>query len=358
MIERAPPQNYRILYGMMAEGNGHISRGRIMVPALEALGAKVDVVLSGRPAAQLKEMEEFGHYRVVTGLSFAKKDGQVDRLASMFNACANSGKILREIAALDVGDYEAIITDYEPTVAWSAALKGKKVIGLGHQYAFGRSVPGTKSLRMMPLMAPATTSLGAHWHHFNQAGILPPLVDVAPAQEAIPNKILVYMPIENPQAQQALFSKFPAYDFHVYSPRVDARQRTGNVIIQPPSKTGFKADFADCAGVITNAGFETPSEALALGKKILVKPMTAQPEQEANAKALAQLGLGAVMHKLDAGAVANWLAQERAIRVSYPDVGAAVARWIVKGDHSQKSADALARSLWAQTDFHEHAPSY
>ena len=48
-------------------------------------------------------------------------------------------------------------------------------------------------------------------------------------------------------------------------------------------------DLKESEGIITNAGFETPSEALSMGKKVFVKPLKGQFEQLSNAKALKQL---------------------------------------------------------------------
>ena len=53
----------RILYGVQATGNGHITRARVMAPALRNAGIEVDYLFSGRPADQLFNMEPFGDYQ-------------------------------------------------------------------------------------------------------------------------------------------------------------------------------------------------------------------------------------------------------------------------------------------------------
>ena len=50
-------------------------------------------------------------------------------------------------------------------------------------------------------------------------------------------------------------------------------------------------ELCSCEGILCNAGFETPSEALHLGKKLMVIPMKRQYEQECNAEALKRLGI-------------------------------------------------------------------
>ena len=46
----------RILYGVQATGNGHITRARVLLPALQAAGVEVDVLLSGRAPERLFNM--------------------------------------------------------------------------------------------------------------------------------------------------------------------------------------------------------------------------------------------------------------------------------------------------------------
>jgi len=67
----------RILYGVQGTGNGHISRCRSVAEALARKGVEVDYLLSGRPANGYFDMQAFGHYRAVPGLTFASRDGEL-----------------------------------------------------------------------------------------------------------------------------------------------------------------------------------------------------------------------------------------------------------------------------------------
>jgi uncharacterized protein (TIGR00661 family) len=49
-----------------------------------------------------------------------------------------------------------------------------------------------------------------------------------------------------------------------------------------------------CDIVVTAAGFETPAEALVLGKKLVVVPIEGQYEQACNAAALGRMGVKVV----------------------------------------------------------------
>jgi hypothetical protein len=103
---------------------------------------------------------------------------------------------------------------------------------------------------------------------------------------------------------------------------------------------------------MANGGFELPSEAMSLGKKLLLKPLDGQFEQQSNVATLEMLGLASSMDYLDASVVRNWLDEKQADRVVYPDVASAICDWLLQGnwsDHQQ-----LCQGLWRQVDF----PSY
>ena len=48
---------------------------------------------------------------------------------------------LKDVNRLDLDPYDLIACDYEPVTAWAAKAKGREVIGIGHQYAFGKNTP-------------------------------------------------------------------------------------------------------------------------------------------------------------------------------------------------------------------------
>ncbi len=115
---------------------------------------------------------------------------------------------------------------------------------------------------------------------------------------------------------------------------------------------GFQFHLHSCNGVMANGGFELPSEALTLGKKLLLKPLTGQFEQMSNVATLEDLGLATGMEVLDASILRCWLDEAQAESVNYPDVAQAIADWIIKGDWENKSE--LTTRLWDKVDF----PSY
>ena len=69
------------------------------------------------------------------------------------------------------------------------------------------------------------------------------------------------------------------------------------------------------------AGFGTTSEALFLGKKLLVVPMKTQYEQQCNAAMLKSMGVPVLkkLKKKHEEKIEEWLSSKMKIAVNYPD---------------------------------------
>ncbi|MGR8941033.1 MAG: MJ1255/VC2487 family glycosyltransferase [Gammaproteobacteria bacterium] len=324
----------KILYGVQGTGNGHITRAREMAKAFaEVGGADVTYLFSGRDAAKYFDMDIFKQYQVMKGLTFHAENGDVSYIKTAFDA--RPINFIKEVKCLDFSRYDLVISDFEPITAWAGRLRKKKVLGIGHQYAFRHRIPREGgdfiAERVMKYFAPPDRSVGLHWHHFGQP-ILPPVV--ASPQDALPtsiaNKIVVYLPFEDPEEVIRLVTPFKGQDFFIYTPAAVAVS-SEHVKIKPLSRDGFHNDLQDCAGIICNAGFELVSEALLLGKKIMVKPLHSQLEQISNAAALKQLGYGHIMNDLDANSIMHWLVNPRRVRITYPNVARILVQWILDG---------------------------
>lgn len=346
----------KILYGVQGTGNGHITRARAMAKALDDKGLDVQFLVSGRPKLKLFDMEPFGDYWWREGLTFRSKKGRV--VLSETVVKSRPIQLAQDIKDLDVSSFDLIVTDYEPITAWAGRIANVKVLGLGHQYAFGENIPTAKMTMLDKVIlenfAPADYELGLHWHHFG-APILPP---IAPVHEhtgtTSADYTLVYLPFEAADDVSRLLGRFENSMFVVYHP--DKPSNTAdNVIWREPSRITFPADLAGSSGVICNAGFELASEALQLGKKILVKPLAKQVEQHCNALALETLGWGSSMEHLDPQKVNHWLNYGHAVQLEYPDTAAMVAEFIAQG--ADGSRDALVNALWEQTSLPPALPS-
>ncbi|MGZ5030426.1 MAG: MJ1255/VC2487 family glycosyltransferase [Methylobacter sp.] len=335
----------RIFYGVQGTGNGHITRARLMAKELYAAGFDVTFQFSGRPADKYFDMEVFTGYQLRTGLTFHTEKGQVSYLKTARDAKPIT--FIKDIKSLDLSGYDLVISDFEPVTAWAAKSQKKPVLGIGHQYAFNHKIPreGSDPIadRVIKYFAPVDNGVGLHWHHFGQP-ILPPIIDTPEKpRNIIKNKIIVYLPFEDQHEIIRLLSQFENFQFHVYSPE-PVPSRFNHITCNPLSRDGFQRDLYDCAGIISNAGFELASESLQLGKKILAKPLHAQMEQISNAAALKQLGYGHVMHDMDAAVIERWLHDNHAIHITYPNIAKVLVQWIQDG--MPKMDTDFIESVW------------
>ncbi|HEY9033799.1 MAG TPA: MJ1255/VC2487 family glycosyltransferase [Pseudomonadales bacterium] len=336
----------RILYGIQGTGNGHLARARALAPALQRAGIDCDFVFSGRRREDFFNMESFGEdFRCFAGLTFATGRGRLQTGKTLVQN--NLARFLNDVRRLALDDYDLVLSDFEPVTAWAARLRGKPSLGISHQCAFDYpvpKVPGYLSARLvMKSFAPTRYRIGLHWHHFGQP-VLPPLIERQHAAPVVDNKIVVYMGFERLDDIVRLLQLFSHWQFVIYSKDVPAPQQIGHLRLEPLSHEGFHRDLADCAGVISNAGFELASECLQLGKKLLVKPLHGQYEQLCNAHALELLQRGHVMHSLDSEKVAAWLAAPPPEAMPFADIADVLAHWIRRGEYHD--IDPLLATLW------------
>lgn len=340
----------KILYGVQATGNGHITRARSLAPYLASAGHDVQYLFSGRERSELFDMQCFGDFQCRKGFTFQIDNGRINIPGTARRL--DFPQFARDVTALEVRDYDMILSDFEPVCAWAAKLRGVTSISIGHQSAFRYKIP-TKghnilSRMVMRLFAPANVSVGFHWHHFGYP-VLPPLLDFAhlATEFAVEqNRILVYLPLESELPVISLLQQFPRYQFVCYR-QVKEEQHFANVRVRPLSTVTFREDFARASGVIANAGFALGSEALHAGKKLLVKPLEGQAEQLTNAYTLELLSLGQVMNTLDYSAVSGWLEAPAPQPLRFPNVAEEFVQWLGRG--KLDDLQSLADHLWSRT---------
>lgn len=336
-----------ILYGIQGTGNGHISRARMMAKYFNQSDANMTYVFSGREPEGYFDMEVFGDYKTYRGLSFETQAGKIDHLKTI----KNNGLLtfIKDVKQLDVSQYDLILTDFEPITAWAGKLKSKRVLGVGHQYAFGLGTPksgyNTMAHFIMSYFAPAHYSVGLHWHPYSD-NIVPPIVDTKLSRE--PNDdthILVYLPFEDQTVVTEMLNSFSGFRFIQYSPDIPVDSEQGNVSLRKTCLHGFKHDLKTARAVLSNSGFELVSECIHMGLPVLVKPIDGQFEQQSNALALSQLKLGESMLQLDESTIKRWLASLGTICANpFPDVAQSIVNWILSGETDVKK---LSSNAWA-----------
>lgn len=339
----------RILYGVQATGNGHISRARALVAPLRAAGIQVDFAFSGRPRDALFAMEPFGNFQLFRGLSFATAAGKMQWLATWRQL--DFRQLYRDINTLDTTGYDLVLTDFEPVTAWAARQQGTPCIGLGHQYAFLHRIPTQNVTPWHQLLfrwfAPAKHYLGLHWHHFDSP-LAPPLLHIDEQPSTVfCNQVLVYLPFEAIDTLLAWLKPLQHIQFCVFHPAIKTPLQHGHISCRPPDLQHFKHAFAASAAVLANAGFELISEALQLKKKVLVKPLQGQPEQASNAKALAQLQYADACMTLDTQRIAHWFEHYHPLKqVHFTDLASQMPSMLQYHLSHQHWPDTQLQALW------------
>ncbi len=350
----------RILYGVQGTGHGHLVRSAAMVAGLRSRGHEVHCLLTGRSSAAFADAEIRTSHTLLEGFTGQAAGGRVQMLRTLGRL--RVVRFLRDVRSFDASGFDLVLTDYEPVSAWIARRCRRPSIGVGHLYAFhgrlrlpGRTWPARRMLRLFgPAYTPVRTAVGLHWHRFGGAN-LPPTIspDVIAAARAGPpadvgDRFLVYLPAESEQSIAALLGRLPQHRFVAYRPVPEPVER-GNVSIRPYDRAAFVADLSACSGVITNAGFSLVSEALHLGRRLLVQPIRRHPEQFLNGRALTALGLGTVVERLTAAAIESWIDTPAPDPMNYPDVTGRLIDWIDEG--AARPVDDLASEAWREVSW-------
>jgi uncharacterized protein (TIGR00661 family) len=306
-----------ILYGIQGTGNGHVSRAIEIVPFLQQFG-NVDVLVSGN---QYNLELPFPVNYYCTGITFFyNRSGGIDYRSTIFD---NSlFRFLRDIFFIDISRYDIVFSDFEPVTAWACKRAGKMCISLGHQASFySRKVPRPvrKSLfgeLVLRYYAPGKKQIGFHFQSYEDH-IFPPVIRNA-IRNIKPGKgdyYLVYLPAYGDEAITDFLQYFPYEKWKVFSKFARKYVVTGNIEIFPADADGFVSVLGNCKGLLTSAGFEGPSEALYLKKKLLVVPIQGQYEQACNAAALQEMGITVLPDLFSSRpCIAQWL--EEAAEVS------------------------------------------
>lgn len=338
----------KILYGVQGTGNGHISRCHTMANALVKHDVEIDYLISGRDVSGLFDMAAFGDFQWRKGLSFVTENGRVRKGKTVFE---NSWRqFWMDVKSLPVDHYDLVITDYEPVTAWAARKAGVRCIGLGRQYAFQEPELFKRlswwQKQLIASFAPCSDPVGMHW--LATGNVIPPVVRHEESNcGGLMQRVVVYLPFEDPRHVIDQLQPLDNYEFSVFHPKV-TRQSLGHIECFPPSREKFAAHFSKASAILSNAGFETSCEALSQGKALAVKPLTGQFEQKWNAKILQEQNLACVLSRVETELIDRWLTERKAQRLHWPNVADALACWIAGG--ATQSVAELSAELWARNE--------
>ncbi len=313
----------KILYAIQGTGNGHMCRAIELLPHFMR-HARVEVLVSG---TQVDVPLPFSVKHRCKGLGFIfGEKGGIDRWATL-RSVSHSG-FIGEVRKLPVEDYDLIVNDFEPVSAWAARLRNVPCIGLSHQAAVLNNMspqPDVAHRTGMTLLrhyAPSRKAFGFHFAKYDEATFTP-VIRQAVRQRPINEygHCTVYLPSYSDKTILEVLSKCGSMRWEVFSKRTRITYTYGNVMVSPVLDDHFVRSMANSVGVLCGAGFETPAEALYLGKKLMVIPMIGHYEQQCNAAALARLGVPVLprLHTDQLARINGWLKSAQRVPVNYPD---------------------------------------
>jgi uncharacterized protein (TIGR00661 family) len=337
----------KILYAIQGTGNGHVSRAREIIPYLKRYG-NVDILLSGNNVHLDLPYEV--KYRS-TGISYHYgTNGNIDLLASI-KKCTPV-KAIRELISFPIRQYDLIINDYEFISSWAASLANKRFVSFGHQPAFlsrNTPMPEKQSLAgnlILKYHIKQTNPIGLHFERYDDF-IYTPIIRSQIRNLTITDgdHYTVYLSSFGDDELFALLNKIDV-KWEVFSIRSKQKYTRENVTFFPASNDGFLNSVANCKGLLTGAGFETPAETLYLGKKLFCIPIKMQYEQYCNAAALKTLGVPIVNTVDDslANKLESWINTPWKIKVNYPDNASMLVEKIVS-ENEILAAKALATPI-------------
>lgn len=343
----------KILYAIQGTGNGHLSRARDIIPVLMSMGS-VDILISGTQA-DITLPYPVKYQKKGLGFVFGKKGG-VDLWQTFRQNSIR--RIIREVNEIPVELYDIIINDFEPVSAWACYFKRKPCIALSHQCAVLSSKAPLPRHRdrmgkfILKHYAPATARYGFHFERFN-SHTYTPVIRKQVRELFVSNKghYTVYLPSYSDKKIVKILSRFKDVKWEVFSKHNKKLYNCKNISIRPIHNEAFLESMASSAGILCGAGFETPSEALFLKKKLLVVPMENQYEQHCNAAALQYLGVRVLknLKKKQIPKIEEWLIEDIVISVDYPDNTQEIIQTLLN-DHFISNLGAINRGLLESVD--------
>jgi uncharacterized protein (TIGR00661 family) len=335
----------KIFYAVQATGNGHISRAMEILPHLKEYG-QVDLFLSGSNSTL--QLDAPVKYRSKGVCFFYNSGGGLNYLQTVSRFAPL--RVMREVKELPVEKYDLVINDFECITSLACRVKKIPSVNFGHQASFmSDQVPRPKHKSMIGEFvlhnyAKASQYIGLHFKLYDDF-ILPPVIkkNILAADAKDKGHITVYLPSYSDATVSRYFSAIKDFQFEIFSKEVKQPRKAGNLLFVPVDKAEFNKSLIHCHGIITNSGFETPAEALYLGKKLMVIPIKGQYEQICNATALEEMGVKRInaMDNHFSAVFADWINQKNTIslRLDYstPEIISFLMQHAKKGESASGS---------------------
>lgn len=313
-----------ILYAIQGTGNGHITRSLSIIREFKKK-ANVDILVSGIHSELKLPLEVKYSFR---GLGFVfGKNGGINYYQTFKQ---NSLKTLfSEMKQLKMDNYDCVVSDFEPLSVWAASQLYIPTIGLSNQVTVANPLvekpqaPVSFGRLILENYARCDYNIGLHFEAIGD------FIETPVIRDEIRNGVssdqghgLVYLPFYSDEILHKVLQKHPLVKWTVFSKHSKSAYKIGNIHFEPVNGKLFTEKLLSCHLVVTAAGFGTTSEALYLGKKLVVVPMKGQYEQIFNAYTLKKYGvqvLNSILLPETTAVIENILNSPQRDKMNYPD---------------------------------------
>ena len=334
----------KVLYALQCTGNGHIARAHELIPILKKY-ADVDLLVSGHQSQMELPQEPKFRFKGIS-LLYNTKGG-----LSFFKTAVRNNifKAFYDLKKIPLEEYDLIINDFEPLSAWASKMrKFSTILSVSHQASMlfdETPKPSSKSILgkwVLKHYAPTKDQFGFHFDAYHPK-IFKPIIRSAIRNLNPSNKgyYMAYLPSFSDEFLIDQLNETHA-DWRIFSKTATEIYVKGNVFVFPIDQTEYLRSFENAEGILCNAGFEMPAEALYLKKKLFVIPIKNQYEQECNAVALENMGVET--HKdFNLRKIQEWVDSEQSIEVSYEDKSDKIIRKILQFKSDERFAHSEIR---------------
>ena len=325
----------KILYAIQTTGNGHLSRAQKLVPKFSEK-TNVDILTSGPLNNFPTYKPPITHYN---GFKFfTSKSGSINWIQTVF--LNNYFQFFIDVFNCPVRDYDLVISDYEPISAWASMIKGIKCVALSNQYVLNsKDVPKPRKysklvLKAINLYTPTNIGYGYHYRPYNENIFSPIIRDkIRDLETTTNNEIIIYLPTYSINKIVDIIKKIPAQkEWTIFTNETNFNYKLDGVNINSVSDNLFVRKLGSCYGIVCAAGFSTTSEAIFLGKPMLVIPVKAHIEQKFNAEALNNEGV-AVLKEFSLkylNEITKWIKSPKVLKINYKDQSEEIVDKILK----------------------------
>jgi uncharacterized protein (TIGR00661 family) len=309
----------KIFVSLSSGGLGHVSRTLALLPGLAArhevhVGAQGGALAMLRRAAKVADLPVELH--PIPSLAYRfRDDGRLDFFRTFivgYGRLYRHGRIAECITLLDRIGAEAVVSDFDPFMAWAAERSGRPYIYCAAAYFFSHFRDHFQALgdrRQATVLAQLTNLFFPRKEAatviptFRTAGRVARGRRRVTKPPSVINSALLAAPVETRRHLLAYLGG----DYHagllphlreagvpvlVYG--FGDRESEGNLTFKRFHPIRYAESMASARALVTPAGHQSLSEVLYLGKPSLSVPLRGSWEQQLNAKLFARLRPGAV----------------------------------------------------------------